>query len=127
MKSSKITAEENDLKKDSASSSQTILDNLDRLRRLEQERNALNSHSKPVTLSRSIEQRALRKIVPVRIDHGGIQNSSRQKVLLVPHNTISCAATWAAVVDDISDPRQIHSWDEVSIELNGFGRKTKLM
>lgn len=68
----------------------------------------------------------LRKIVPVRIKHGGVQNSSRQRALSVPHNAISCAATWTAVTEGISDSRQIHSWDELSVELNGFGLKSKL-
>ena len=123
---SKLIAEANDLKKDSASSSQTFLDNVDRLRRLKHEKMDMNVFSKPANLSRSTEQRALRKIVPVRLK-GGLQNTSRQRALLAPHNAISCAATWTAVAEGIDDPRQIHSWDELSIELNGFGRKAQLL
>ena len=55
-----------------------------------------------------------------------MQNSSRQRALLDPRNALSYAATWNAVVDGIDDGRQVHSWDELSVELNGFGEKVKL-
>ena len=100
---------------------------MDRLRRREQDECNENALSNPSSISRSTAQRALRKIAPVRIAHGGVQNSSRQRALMVPHNAISCAATWSAVTEDVDDRRQIHSWDELSIELNGFGKKTKLL
>lgn len=112
---------------DSATTSRQILDNVDRLRRREQDECNENALSNPKCISRSTAQRALRKIVPKRIAHGGVQNSSRQRALMVPHNAISCAATWSAVTEDVDDRRQIHSWDELSIELNGFGKKTKLL
>jgi hypothetical protein len=58
---------------------------------------------------------------------GAIQNSSWQNALLDPRNAISCTATWAAVTKDIDDASKIHSWDDLSIEVNGFGRKVPLL
>ena len=116
-------AEINDLSKNSATSSNQILQSIDGFRRDEQDQRGLNSLSSPVAVSASTYKRAVRRVVPIRIRRGGIQNSSRQKALVDARNAISCAATWNAVAKDIDDGRQVHSWDELSIELNGFGKK----
>ena len=47
--------------------------------------------------------------------------------MLDPRNALSCAATWNAVADGADDGRQIYSWDELSVELNGFGKKVSLL
>ena len=75
----------------------------------------------------SIYKRAVRRVAPVRIRRGGVQNTSRQRALLDPRNALSCTATWNAVADGADDGRKIHKWDELSVELNGFGKKVKLL
>lgn len=119
-------AEVKDLSKDSATSSQEILKSTDHFRRIEQDEAGSNSLSCPPVASDSTYKRAARKVAPIRIRRGGVQSSSRQRALLDPRNALSCAATWNAVVDGIDDGRQVHSWDELSVELNGFGKKVKL-
>ena len=119
-------AEERDLAKDSATSSSEVLDVLDSNRRTELEARGGNLLGTLKPYSPSTKKRLLRKIVPVRPRSGGKQCKSRQGALLDPRNAISCAATWSAVTTGVIDPRQIHSWDELSVELNGFGKKTKL-
>ena len=116
-------AEERDLSKGSATSAQEVLDSVDRHRRAEMEQKNLNSHAVLQAMSSSTRKRVLKDIVPMRIRSGGSQSKSRQKALLDPRNAISCAATWSAVTEGVIDPRQIHSWDELSVELNGFGNK----
>ena len=76
-------------------------------------------------VSPSTSERAVRRVTPVNIPRGGVQNTSRKKALLDPRNALSYAATWNAVVDGIDDSRQIHSWDELSLELNGRLYMTK--
>ena len=119
-------AEVNDLSKDSATSSLEILRSIDHFRRSEQDEAGANSLSCPTLVSPSTSKRAVRRVAPVIIPRGGVQNTSRKKALLDPRNALSCAATWNAVVDGIDDSRQIHSWDELSVELNGFGKKVRL-
>ena len=120
-------AEVKDLSKDSATSSHEILRSIDQLRRSEQDESGSNSLSCPPVVSDSTYKRAVRRVAPVRIRRGGVQNTSRQRALLDPRNALSCAATWNAVADGADDGRQIHSWDELSVELNGFGKKVKLL
>ena len=120
-------AEVNDLSKDSVTSPQCVIDSIELCRRREQDDNGGNLLAAPVRVSMSTYRRAVRKVTPIRVMRGAIQNSSRQNALLDPRNAISCAATWAAVTKDVDDARQIHSWDELSIELNGFGRKAPLL
>ena len=119
-------ADVKDLSRDFATSSQEILKSIDKLRRSEQDEAGANSLSCPPVVSRSTFKRAVRRVAPVIIPRGGVQNTSRKKALLDPRNALSCAATWNAVVDGIDDSRQIHSWDELSVELNGFGKKVRL-
>ena len=118
-------AEVKDLSKDSATSSQEIFRSIDHFRRREQDESGFNSLSCPQDVSPKTSQRAVRRVAPVIIKRGGVQNTSRQKALLDPRDALSCAATWNAVVDGIDDARQIHSWDELSVELNGFGKEVK--
>lgn len=120
-------AEVNDLSKDSATSTQSVIDSIDQCRRKEQDEKGENSLAAPVRVSASTYKRAVRKVTPVRVKRGGIQNTSRQNALLDPRNAISCAATWAAATENIHDCRQVHSWDELSIELNGFGNKVQVL
>ena len=118
-------AEAKDLSKDSATSSQEILKSIDHFRRIEEDEAGADSLSCPPVASDSTYKRAARKVAPIRIRRGGVQNSSRQRALLDPRNALSCAATWNAVVDG-DDGRQVHCWEELSVELNGFGKKVKL-
>jgi hypothetical protein len=120
-------AEIKDLSKDSATSSHEILKSIDQFRRSEQDEAGSNSLSCPLVVSASTYKRAVRRVAPISIRRGGVQNSSRQRALLDPRNALSCAATWNAVADGVDDARQIHSWDELSVELNGFGKKVKLL
>ena len=122
IKNATLAAEVNDASKDSATSTATILASIDTFRRNEQS----NPLASPKTVSKSTSMRAVNRIAPVQVKSGGVQNTSRQKALLDPRNAISCAATWTAVTMGVVDPRQIHSWDELSIELNGFGKKLPL-
>ena len=120
-------AEIKDLSKDSTTSSREILRSIDQFRRIEQDKAGANSLSCPPVVSTSTCKRAVRRVAPIRIRRGGVQNTSRQRALLDPRNALSCAATWNAVADGVDDGRQIHSWDELSVELNGFGKKVKLL
>ena len=119
-------AEERDLAKDSATSSNDVLDVLDSNRRTELEAGGGNGLGTLKPFSPSTKKRLLHSIVPIRPKSGGKQSTSRQRALLDPRNAISCAATWSAVTTGVVDPRQIHSWDELTVELNGFGKKKKL-
>ena len=119
-------AEERDLAKDSATSSNVVLDVLDSNRRTELEDRGGNRLGTLKAISPSTKKRLMRLIAPNRVKSGGVQSTSRQRALLDPRNAISCAATWSAVTTGVVDPRQIHSWDELSVELNGFGKKKKL-
>ena len=120
-------AEIKDLSKDSMTSSREILRSIDQFRREEQDKAGANMLSCPPVVSTSTCMRAVRRVAPIRIRRGGVQNTSRQRALLDPRNALSCAATWNAVADGVDDGRQIHSWDELSVELNGFGKKVKLL
>ena len=110
-------AEIKDLSKDSMTSSREILRSIDQFRRVEQDKAGANSLSCPPVVSTSTCMRAVRRVAPIRIRRGGVQNTSRQRALLDPRNALSCAATWNAVADGVDDGRQIHSWDELSVEL----------
>ena len=122
IKNATLAAEVNDASKDSATSTATILASIDTFRRNEQS----NPLASPKAVSKSTSMRAVNRIAPVQVKSGGVQYTSRQKALLDPRNAISRAATWTAVTMGVVDPRQIHSWDELSIELNGFGKKLPL-
>lgn len=123
---SRDVAEERDRAKDSASSAKEILEDLDGHRRTELENNNLNRHATLRPLSTTTKWRLMQDIAPVRVKCGGLQSTSRQRALQDPRNALSCAATWSAVTAGVNDPRQIHSWDELSVELNGFGQKRRL-
>lgn len=122
IKNATQAAEVNDASKNSATSTSTILASIDKFRRDEQS----NPLASPKTVSKSTSMRAVNMVAPSVVNSGGVQNTSRQKALLDPRNALSCAATWTAVTMGVVDPRQIHSWDELSIELNGFGKKLPL-
>ena len=122
IKNARLAAEANDASKDSATSTAAILASIDSFRRNEQS----NPLAAPKAGSHSTNMRAVHDVAPVIVPSGGTQNNSRKKALLDPRNAISCAATWTAVTMGVVDPRQIHSWDELSIELNGFGKKLPL-
>ena len=123
---SRDVAEERDLAKDSATSGKEILEDLDNHRRTELEENKQNRHATLPPLSTSTKRRYLKNIVPIRVKCGGVQSTSRQRALQDPRNALSYAATWSAVTASVVDPRQVHSWDKLSVELNGFGQKKKL-
>jgi hypothetical protein len=118
-------AEERDRAKDSASSIEEILEDLDGHRRTELENTGLNRHATLRSLSTTTKWRLMQEIAPVRVKCGGFQSTSRYRALQDPRNALSCAAT-AKVTAKVKDPRQIHSWDELSVELNGFGKKKKV-
>lgn len=117
-------AEERDLAKDSATSSNVVLDVLDSNRRTELEARGGNRLGSLKPISLSTKKRPIRLIAPNRVKSGGVQSTSRQRALLDPRN--ATLSTWSAVTTGVVDPRQIHSWDELSVELNGFGKKKKL-
>ena len=125
IKTTRTHAEERDLAKDSATSSNIVLDVLDSNRRTELEARGGNRLGSLKPINFSTKKRLMHLIAPNRVQSGGVQPTSRQRTLLDPRNAIFCAATWSAVTvtTGVVDPRQIHSWDELSVELNGFGKK----
>jgi hypothetical protein len=63
----------------------------------------------------------VKRIAPVHVRNGGVQNSSRRRALKDSRNAIS------AVAGGITDPKFIHSWDECSVMLNAFDEKQDLL
>ena len=120
-------AEEKDLRKDSCTSGADVMAVVDDFRREELANSGLNPYVALPVLSRSTRARLVKKVTPLRIKNGSIQNPSRQRALRDARNAISCAATWLAVSDGIENGNFVHSWDEVSIMLNAFNEKQTVM
>lgn len=116
-------AEERDLNKDSCTSGADVMSVVDEMRREELTQLGRNPHATLPVLSRSTRARLVRRVTPVTVRNGSVQNSSRQRALRDARNAISCAATWLAVSDGILNGNFVHSWDECSLLLNAFNEK----
>ena len=98
-----------------------VLDVLDSNRRTELEAGGGNGLGALRPISLSTRKRVLRRIVPKRVNSGGVQSTSRQRALLDPRNAISCAATWSAVTTGVvvpvrSIPGMSSVWSSMDLE-----------
>ena len=116
-------AELRDLRKDSCTSGADVMSVVDELRREEQTQLGRNPHACLPVLSRSTRARVVRKITPVTVTNGSVQNPSRQRALSDARNAISCSATWLAISEGILNGNFVHSWDECGVMLNAFSEK----
>lgn len=93
------------------------------LRRDEREELGCNPHAALHTFSRSTVGKIVKRITPITVANGSIQNGSRLRALRDPRNAVSCAASWNAVAVGICNGNFVHSWDECGVMLNAFGEK----
>lgn len=115
-----------DLRKDSCTSTEDVMNLVDHFRREEVSQQGLNSLARLRPLSASTKRKVMKTIAPVIVKNGGVQNSSRYRALFDSRNAISCASTWPAVSEGILNPKFVHSWDECGVMLNAFNEKQKL-
>lgn len=115
-----------DLEKDSLTSVDDLMEMVDRHRISEEEAQGRNPLARLRPLSASTQRKLVKRIAPLHVRNGGVQNSSRRRALKDSRNAISCAATWPAVAEGITNPKFIHSWDECSVMLNAFDEKQDL-
>ena len=83
IRASVLTCEKRDLQKNSCTSAAEVMCVVNRHRREELERLGSNPRAKLPSLSRSTMNRIVRRVTPISISNGSIQNTSRQKVQLV--------------------------------------------
>lgn len=119
-------AEALDLSKNSCTSSKEVVSIIDRLRHEEQDALGENPHALLPKLSASTARKLVKKVTPVSVTNGSVQNTTRMKALTDARNSILCAATWAAVTEGIENGKFIHSFDEVGVMLNAFNEKQTL-
>lgn len=115
-----------DLRKDSCTSTDDVMDLVDHFRREEVVQQGLNPLARLPPLSASTKRKVMKTVAPVVVKIGGVQNSSRYRALFDGRNAILCASTWPAVAEGITNPKLIHSWDECGVMLNAFNEKQKL-
>lgn len=115
-----------DVNKNSFTSPAQVMNSINELRQQELEVAGLNRHNKLKVVSENTARRAINLVTPVSFASGRVQNSSRQRALTDPKNAISCAAVWSAVTEGLLSGKFLHSWDEVSIELNTFDNYVNL-
>jgi hypothetical protein len=116
-----------DLEKDSLTSTGDLMGMVYRQMANEDEMQGRNPLARQRPLSASTQRKLVKRIAPVHVRNGGVQNSSRRRALKDSRNAISCAATWPAVAGGITNPKFIHSWDECSVMLNAFDEKQDLL
>lgn len=119
-------AEQRDLMKDSFTSNEDLMSDVDELRRDELEKLGLNPYVPLPVLSKSTTQRIVKLITPVTVTNGSVQNTARRRALQDARNAISCAACWKAITEGIVDGKFVHSWDECGVMLNAFNEKRKV-
>lgn len=112
-----------DLRKDSCTSADEVMALVDVFQRQEKTRLGRNPLAMLPPLSSSTRRKIARRVAPIVVRNGGVQNTSRFKALFDGRNAISCAATWPAVTQGITNPKLIHSWDECAVKLNPFNEK----
>lgn len=122
----KAIAFERDICKNSFSSSVEVLSAIEVLRKDEIDVQGGNRLANLPQMSENTARKLVKLVTPVTLSNGGVQNTSRQNALLDARNAISCASVYAAVSEGIKNGKFVHSWDEVSIELNSFDKYVEL-
>ena len=120
-------AVQRDLGKDSLTSMEELMTLVEKHQSNEEEAQGRNSLNRRRPVSATTQRKTVKRITPVLVRNGGVQNNSRNKALKDCRNAISCDATWPAVAEGITNPKFIHSWDECSVMLNAFDKKQNLL
>jgi hypothetical protein len=80
IRASVLTCEERDLQKNSCTSAADVMSVVNRHRREELEKLGRNPRARLPSLSRSTINRIVRRVTPITVLNGSIQNTCRQKV-----------------------------------------------
>ena len=90
-------AVQRDLEKDSLTSTEELMTLVEKHKTNEEEAQGRNSLHRRRPVSATTQRKTVKRITPVLVRNGCVQNNSRNKALKDCRNAISCAATWPAV------------------------------